>query len=914
MRLQYKILIVIFLIATLPLGAVSFLAFREFRDTIEQETISYLTSTNLQKKELIEGWLESGVQQIEIVAEMIKIGATLNICSLNNSVAPPEDIQFQPSQVMSLLNPVVQKNIFTELFILCPESGEVQLSTDMSQQGKLMPHRSFFILGQNSTFIQNVHYSMSIRQPTMVISTPIRDAIGTVKAVLAGRLDLSNLSKIMELRSNHKKTEQSYLVNTQNMFITDPRFESNFALKKTCFTEGVKKALRQQTGSAQYQDYKNTPVLGAYMWINERKMALVTEIEQQELLSPANKQRGAFISFTILAGFMALMFSGLALSRVFPPLINLLKAIKEVGAGNLAFRPELTGSKEIRDLSQAFSDMTVKLQNTLVSRDELVNEVIVRKNIEKELKETLSNLNSAHKKLQHETRERWLAVEKSVQLGQIVENSINQIFIIDVNSLHFIYANRAAIDNTGYSLKELKEITIFEIDASMSAAEINNRVQQLRDQKIKNMVFETMLSRKDGSFFSVKIFLNLMNFDNRDALVAIIDDVTEKQQLEAQLRQSQKMEAIGTLAGGIAHDFNNILASILGYAKLARETAPEQSQLADDLDNVISSGVRASELVKQILTYSRKEKTTHRTVNFSAILMESVSLLRASIPTTIQIDLEIEKDTFFVKADATQLHQVILNLCTNSAQAMDDGGLMTIALKTGNFSKSQISNRPDLRDNPTVVLTVTDSGIGIKKNLLHRIFDPYFTTKEIGKGSGMGLAVVSGIVESHGGAIMVDSTVGEGTTFSVFIPTVEVAQRMSKDTISSLPRGTEHILVVDDEEKIVKITKRNLEQLGYKVTGFTESQMALDDFRKSPDSFDLVLTDQTMPELAGDQLSAELLQIRDDLPILICSGYSKKMDDQKAKSLGIRSYLMKPIDLTDLAITIRNELDRGIKD
>lgn len=909
MRLQTNLLIIFLFIAILPVVTMGILSFYAFQNTTEEEAISYLTSTNIQKRELIDNWLNDAADQIEIIAAALAM-------ETQTPFTPPLKTgwnstldQLREEAVAQYLLPVVSKGKFTELFLLRPVDGQVILSTDPGQQGKLMVQKPFFTEGLKKTFVQNMFYSMSIQQPTMVISTPIKDQNNLVHGTLAGRLNLNFLGKIMALKSNYKETENSYLVNIQNLFVTNPRGEKDFALRKTIKTYGAAQALEKQTGHGYYTDYNSTPVLGAYIWLGNRDLALITEIEQEELLAPVKKQKETVITLTLTVGFIVLLFCGLTLSTLFTPLLHLLKAIREVGNGNLAYRPVLKGPKEITDLSQAFIDMTAKLQNTLVSRDELQSEIEIRKNTEGELKGALSKLKRAHIKLQDESRERWLAVEKSMQLAEIVENSINEIFIIDAETYHFIYANKQAIRNSGYTLKELKELTPLKIDPSMSKGAMDKQLERLRNKEIEVAVFETMIARKDSSYYSVIIHLKMIQFGESAALVAIVADVTERQKLESQLRQAQKMEAMGTLAGGIAHDFNNILAAILGYSRLVREELTDNSQAAQDIEKVIASALRASELVKQILTFSRKEQTLRKVVDFSLIVKESLTLLRASLPTSVKIEPNINAKEAYIYADPTQIHQVLINLCTNAAQAMEDGGTLQISLTNSQPSSSILPGKPEFPNAPKIMLTVSDSGVGIENNVIHRIFDPYFTTKEVGKGSGMGLAVVSGIVESHGGAISVKSKPGKGTTFCVVFPTVPEAEEQTTHSDEKAPRGTESILFVDDEEAIVQIAKRNLGQLGYKVTGFTSSLKALQEFKNSPDSYDLVITDQTMPEITGDQLSKQLLDIRPDLPVIVCSGFSSKMNAEKAEALGIRRFVMKPVKHNELAFSIRQLLE-----
>ncbi|MCP3941757.1 MAG: transporter substrate-binding domain-containing protein [Desulfobacteraceae bacterium] len=398
------------------------------------------------------------------------------------------------------------------------------------------------------------------------------------------------------------------------------------------------------------------------------------------------------------------------------------------------------------------------------------------------------------------------------------------------------------------------------------------------------------------------------------------EDITEKRQFEKekekladQLQQSHKMEAIGTLAGGIAHDFNNILAAILGYADMARDETPDDSPAKPQIEEILRAGNRARNLVQQILAFSRKELHERVPIKIYPIITEALTLLRASIPTTIKIRQKLDPACGNILGDPTQIHQVVVNICTNSAQAMDEkGGVLQIDLKKVKIKTDDLVKNPTLKIGSYIQISIKDSGIGIKQEYLDRIFDPYFTTKKVGEGSGMGLAVVLGIIKGHDGMITVESQHGKCTTFNVYLPKIKEQISEVIKHAQILPGGKENILVVDDDKSIANLTKLRAERLGYQVTATTSSIDALQLFRSRPNAFDLVITDQTMPELTGEQLALKLLDIKPDLPIILCTGYSTKMDAARAKSLGIRALIMKPTDNEEFAGMIRQVLDKTI--
>lgn len=400
------------------------------------------------------------------------------------------------------------------------------------------------------------------------------------------------------------------------------------------------------------------------------------------------------------------------------------------------------------------------------------------------------------------------------------------------------------------------------------------------------------------------------------SLGGISIDITEstqaqqqRRQLELQLQQAQKMEALGTLAGGIAHDFNNILAAIIGYSEIAVAESEKNSSTQGYLKRVLEAGERARALVKQILAFSRQGKIEPKPVQVKLVVKEVLKLLRASLPATIEIVQKIDSDAM-VMADPTQIHQVMMNLTTNAGYAMSEkGGRLTVALTQMELDRTFTDQYTDIEPGPYLKLTVSDTGTGIAPEHLNRVFDPFFTTKPKGEGTGMGLAVVHGIVSSLKGAIRVASTPGVSTRFDLFLPVIEDSQMLEHAPAEPLPVGKERILFVDDEVFQTDLLKQMLGLLGYQVTVRNQSPAALALFKQDPHAFDLVITDMIMPELTGDQLAVKMLELRPDLPIILATGYSAKITEAKAKALGIRAYALKPLVMEKLAKMIRAVID-----
>ena len=386
----------------------------------------------------------------------------------------------------------------------------------------------------------------------------------------------------------------------------------------------------------------------------------------------------------------------------------------------------------------------------------------------------------------------------------------------------------------------------------------------------------------------------------------------ERKNLQAQLQQAQKMEAIGQLAGGIAHDFNNILGAILGYAEMVQEDSPEGSRVRDDIDQVVIASHRAKELVKQILAFSRQTKANRIKLQPEVIIKEAVKMLRSSLPTTIDIRQNVDQDVGIILVDPVQIHQILANLTTNAFHAMEEtGGTITISLKRKELTATEVISEPDVQPGPFVQISVGDTGPGIAPEIREKIFDPYFTTKAVDKGTGMGLAIIHGIAKNYGGFVSCQSQPGEGADFHVYLPLVADPALVENASVSSglTQPGNERILLIDDEEILAEMGKSMLERLGYRVTIRTNSIEALNTFQTRPDQFDLVITDQTMPGMTGLDLARRMLQIRPRMPIILCTGFSNLISEDKARIYGIKGFAMKPLAKKDLGNLIRKVLE-----
>lgn len=514
-------------------------------------------------------------------------------------------------------------------------------------------------------------------------------------------------------------------------------------------------------------------------------------------------------------------------------------------------------------------------------------------------------------------------VEESLRQSEekyrhLVDDLPEVVFEIDASG-RVTFANRVAFELFGYTEDDLEE-GLNALD--MLAAEDRDRAAEnirraLDGEQVGGI--EYTARRKDGSLFpvvarSTRVCHETMPVGLRGVLVDLSDAKRieqEKLQLEAELRHAQKMEAVGTLAGGIAHEFNNILGIMLGNAELAIDDIPEWNPARFNLNEIKSASFRAKDIVRQLLTFSRKSEENRRPIDIVPVIKEAIKFLRSSIPSSIEFRQNIAAPCHTVEADPTQIHQVIMNLCTNAAHAMEEkGGILEFTLE--NITLDEQSPELDSKQEPGeyVMLKVSDTGIGVPSEILDRIFDPYFTTKGVGKGTGMGLAVVHGIVENHGGSIRVESQVNKGTKFKVFLPAVQGSAPLDIESRKDFQGGTERILFVDDEESIARLGRLQLERLGYRVEMETSPIEALKIFAANPKQFDLVISDMTMPGMSGDIFLNNILQIRSDIPTIICTGFSERMDEERAREIGARAYVLKPLDRKELAGIVRKVLDK----
>ena len=575
------------------------------------------------------------------------------------------------------------------------------------------------------------------------------------------------------------------------------------------------------------------------------------------------------VTAALIFGLMGgLVFLGLGLyilmrHYIIEPIESLTTMVKEMDSENLSSRVKIYRKDEIGKLAASFNHMA-------------------------------DNLEKSH-----------MVLQGSENKYRSMMEAMNDAVYICSPDYKIEYMNPAMIKKTGRdAIGELCFKAIFDLDEKCPWCR-HDEIQQG-----KSLAFD-IVSPQGNQFYHASNAA-IVHSDEAISILAVLRDTSEIRNLEAQLMQAQKMESIGTLAGGIAHDFNNILFAIIGYTEIALLDIPSDSALEKNLNKVLLAGERAKDLVQQILTFSRKSEEEKKPVQVHLIVNEVIKFLRSSLPSTIQIHQQIEIGNDTVLADSTQIHQILMNLCTNASHAMmEKGGILQINLENMELDSDFTAQYPDMKPGSYLKLTVSDTGHGMSPDVLNRIFEPYFTTKERGSGTGLGMAVVHGIVKSYSGIIKVDSEPGKGSTFHIYLPIIDEEKKSEKVTDKPLPTGNERILFIDDEDALMDLGKQLLENLGYEVVARTSSVEALELFRTKPDQFDLVITDMTMPNMTGDRLAKELMKINADIPIILCTGHSNGISEHKAKEMGIRAFVMKPVAMRNLSIIVRKVLDEA---
>ncbi len=608
-----------------------------------------------------------------------------------------------------------------------------------------------------------------------------------------------------------------------------------------------------------------------------------SEVNEAFFKTRLSIQQNVFIvaSIGILFVLLGLIFSQFVAKSILTPINDLLIATSKVANGNFSHRIKNIAADEIGDLESAFNKMAFHLEETTVLKN---------------------------------------------YFDSIIQ-SINDSLLVIAADGTIKMANSSACKLLGYDLQDIKKLSIGQIllkeypEKKIQDKCIQTIIAQGAIKEIEEN-FVTKTGEKIPILFSGSIMRNAK--DKTQEIICVATNISklkiaqkelEKsyqklEQTQKHLTQSEKLASIGTLAGGIAHDFNNILAAIMGFSQLAIAQAEKGSSLQRDLNEVLKASNRAKDLIWQVLTFARQTEEEIHPIRIRTLIKEVLQFVRSTTPASVEIQHHLDSKSV-IMGNPTQLHQILMNLCTNAIQAMqNDTGILKIQLKDTIITPDSSISKSGLKLGKYIKASVSDTGPGIAPNIIDEIFDPYFTTKAVGEGTGLGLSVVHGIVEKHEGKITVESKLGRGSVFTIYLPIYQ-KDEVCKDTkVNETYTGEERILFVDDENTLTKMSKRALESLGYFVTTRTSSVEALELFRARPGDFDLVITDMTMPKMTGDKLAAKLMEIRKDIPVILCTGFSRSISEEDALNMGIKAFVYKPIVNEALAKTIRTVLGK----
>lgn len=778
----------------------------------------------------------------------------------------PLSLMYQVSEVLSTpsllsgnnmatyLNSVVNNYPFFEMVqyldrdgrVICvAPSEEAYINTDMSRQEFFMATRTLKKPYWSSTF-----NSTRSGSPTLTLSIPLK------QRMIVGYLNLETLSSMVQKLSN----EHQFAVITDH----DGTVIGDLTPKRVYHRinmQAIKDGLAGNTETFTITD-QGVKMLGSVVTVPLTNWLVIFFQCHDDAFAPlSNINRMLFFGIGLTA-LIAIAAALLCAKMTCRPLFELMNDVQRVADGDYTTSAIRKGYLEIQQLRENFTKMAAA--------------IMLRE-------QNIKNSERLHRDLIE-------AIPHGIQ-----ENDLNGIITFTNSSYDRILEcdKGAAIGRPIWAtqVSEEKQLELQEYFKYL-----------VRKQPIPTPYIASAITYK-GNIIEIQVDwqYNRDPAGNLTGFISVITDITEKKQLEDNLRQAHKMEAVGTLAGGIAHDFNNILAAIMGYSEMVLNVLPPGSPEYEDQQQIIKASHRAKDLVQHLLLFSRKQGHSKGPVAIDNVVHEAMKLLRASLPSTITFDLHIDRNTGIIEADPTQIHQVIINLCTNGAHSMENrGGHLTISLKKQNVSGMDHQKPPELSPGSYACLSIADTGDGIEAKHLPRIFEPFFTTKERGKGTGMGLAVVHGIVASHHGAITVDSTVGKGTEFKVYFPVIHMQLVEDCESDDFYSGNQEHILIVDDEEPIAMVTSALLERIGYTTTAVTDSRKALHLFLDNADQYDLVITDQTMPGITGFELSRAIIARRPDIPVLLCTGYSSVVSSEQARAAGIADFAIKPVTKQNL--------------
>ena len=880
--------------------------FSGIMEETERKSFAQLNLIADLKKEQLKQWFDERRVDIKLFSKNQLVHTLLEKLSRESPSAPPS-LSPEQRQLKAIL--VEMQNSYRdieEIELFERETGRIFASVNSGKRatGPVAIENGLFPPGYEehiSLRLENGKLYLQIHR--LLEGTDLPGGRG-VPSVIGVKINADDIIRPMLLAGKGLgKTGEVLLVTQDRRIVTSlahPLADGSRASLLTfqISADPARFAAEGQEGTIISKDYRDAPVLAAYRHIQittELAFGMVVKIDKEEVYE---ELRNNLVGLLVMISSACLLFALLSFflsRRLSLTVAEMVHVADKVESGELGVRVRRKKNDEIGALAISF--------NRMIERLELWNE-----DLEQQVGERTVELQEATKQL----RLNQIILNKSQEIARqgswhldILQNrltwSAEAYRIFGKTPQEFGATYEAFLEAVHPADRDLVDKTYTNAIQKKIPYECVHRI--IRDDGEIRVVLEKSEDIVDETGQPIHSYGFTQDITDQQRIER------EKRDLELRLAQAQKMEAIGTLAGGIAHDFNNILGVILGYTELAMDDIPPDSKPAGDLNQVLEAANRAKDLVKQILAFSRQTKIERIPIQLQSLIKETLKMMRHSIPATIEIQDEIDSRCGVVLADPTQVQQILMNLCTNATHAMaESGGVMRIELNRVYVGGD--SRQLNIAPGKYVELVVSDTGCGIGPDVIDKIFDPYFTTKEAGQGTGMGLAIIHGIIAEYGGTVSVESEPGKGAVFQVYFPEVDRKELPTDKDAEEVPRGNGRILFIDDEELLAEMGKHILERLGYSVTVRQSSLEALSTFLNSPDEFDLIITDQTMPGMTGMDLARRMLQIRPDIPIILCTGYSNLVDEDSAKALGIKEFALKPLTTATIAKLVKKVLKR----